>query len=193
MAAALGLTLAEVERSDENIARASVLSLQSGSDNHYTEILTSVEPQPDQALELTEQMQYLEAAVAELPERLRVVVQGYFLDERPMAELAVELGVSESRISQLRAEALLLLRDGLNSALDPSLVAPHAKPEGCVARRRDSYFRAVAERHASAGRRRLGRPSGRRSRRPGLTTGLAHLTTSSGCPQVGHRSTECGP
>jgi RNA polymerase sigma factor for flagellar operon FliA len=68
-----------------------------------------------------------------------------------MAELAEELDVSESRISQMRAEALVLLKDALNSALDPDLVTPHARPEGCAARRREAYFRAVAERHAAAG------------------------------------------
>jgi RNA polymerase sigma factor FliA len=40
-------------------------------------------------------------------------VTAYFFDERPMAEIAAELGVTESRVSQLRAEALGLLRDGL--------------------------------------------------------------------------------
>ena len=37
-------------------------------------------------------------------------VIGYFFEERPMHELADELGVSESRISQMRAEALSLLK-----------------------------------------------------------------------------------
>ena len=78
------------------------------------------------------------------------MVQGYFIDERPMAELAEELQVTESRISQLRAEALGLLRDALNLALDPELVRPHHRPEGVAARRRNAYFAAVADRHASA-------------------------------------------
>ena len=64
---------------------------------------------------------YMVEAVAELPERLRVVVEQYFLAERPMAEIAEELGVSESRISQMRAEALVLLRGALNRALEPEL------------------------------------------------------------------------
>jgi RNA polymerase sigma factor for flagellar operon FliA len=44
----------------------------------------------------------------------------------------------------------VLLKDALNSALDPDLVTPHSRPDGCASRRRDTYFRAVAERHASA-------------------------------------------
>ena len=61
-----------------------------------------------------------------------------------MQELADELGVSESRISQLRAEALLLLKDGINSQLDPDAVAPEARPNGRVARRKAAYYAAVA-------------------------------------------------
>ncbi|HRD61730.1 MAG TPA: FliA/WhiG family RNA polymerase sigma factor, partial [Nocardioides sp.] len=56
---------------------------------------------------------------------------------------------TESRISQMRAEALVLLKDGMNASLEPELVAPHVRPDGCAARRRDAYFRAVAERHAA--------------------------------------------
>jgi RNA polymerase sigma factor for flagellar operon FliA len=86
------------------------------------------------------------------PERLRAVVEGYFFAERPMAEIAEELGVTESRVSQMRAEAMVLLKDALNSALDPELVAPHARPGGCAARRRDAYFAAVASRRSAGAR-----------------------------------------
>ena len=63
-----------------------------------------------------EQLGYLHDAIAELPERLRYVVESYFFDQRQMADIAAELGVTESRISQLRAEALKLLRHGLAAA-----------------------------------------------------------------------------
>ena len=69
---------------------------------------------------------------------------GYFFEERSMQDLADELGVSESRISQLRAEALLLLRDGINSQLDPDAVPEEPRPNGRVARRKASYYAAVA-------------------------------------------------
>jgi RNA polymerase sigma factor FliA len=53
----------------------------------------------------------------------------------------------------MRAEALVLLRDALNHALDPSQVTPHARPDGSAARRRETYFAAVAARHAATVRR----------------------------------------
>ncbi|WP_306215298.1 sigma factor-like helix-turn-helix DNA-binding protein, partial [Actinoplanes sp. RD1] len=72
------------------------------------------------------------------------VIIGYFFEERPMAAIAAELGVTESRVSQLRAEALSLLKDGLNTHLDPALAQP-AK-EGCVARRRSAYYEQIGSR-----------------------------------------------
>jgi RNA polymerase sigma factor for flagellar operon FliA len=83
-------------------------------------------------------------AVRSLPDRLRIVIVGYFFEERSMQDLADELGVSESRISQMRAEALLLLRDGINSQLDPDKVAADARPDGRIARRRAAYHAAIA-------------------------------------------------
>jgi RNA polymerase sigma factor for flagellar operon FliA len=61
-----------------------------------------------------------------------------------MLEIAAELGVTESRVSQLRAEALILLRDGLNAHLDPDTVAAEPRPDGRLARRRAAYHAAIA-------------------------------------------------
>jgi RNA polymerase sigma factor FliA len=153
VAAELGLSLAEVAGNDEDVARANVLSLQgSSTETSFAEVLASSDPTPEALVEHQERLEYLGDAIAELPERLQAVVQGYFLAERPMAELAAELGVSESRISQMRAEALVLLRDAMNSALDPELVPAHPRPDGCAAQRRDAYFRAVAARHSATRR-----------------------------------------
>ena len=41
-----------------------------------------------------------------------------------MVDIADELGVTESRVSQMRAEALVLLEDAHERALDPELVEP---------------------------------------------------------------------
>ncbi len=101
-------------------------------------------PSPEETILDRERKAYLIDAVHALPERLQRVVQGYFFEERSMQDLADELGVSESRISQLRAEALLLLKDGINSQLEPDAVQPEARPNGRVARRKAAYYSAVA-------------------------------------------------
>jgi RNA polymerase sigma factor for flagellar operon FliA len=91
-----------------------------------------------------EQIGYLHHAIGSLPERLHTVITEYFLNERPMADIAADLGVTESRISQLRAEALSLLKDGLNTHLDPALAPNPENPDSITARRRASYYANIA-------------------------------------------------
>lgn len=150
LASALGLTPEEIAANADDLARAQVMSLDAGDEHaSYAETLASPALSPEQAIEHQERLAYLAEAIAELPERLRIVVEGYFLAERPMAEIADELGVTESRISQLRAEAMVLLRDALNSQLDPQLMSTPERPTGVAHRRREAYFAAVAARHAA--------------------------------------------
>jgi RNA polymerase sigma factor for flagellar operon FliA len=152
VASAAGLTVEEIAGNAEDVSRASVMSLQGFGETPIDEVLPTRAPSPEERVEHNERVGYLVDAVALLPDRLRVVIEGYFFAERPMAEIAAELGVSESRISQMRAEALVLLKDAMNSALDPEMVAPHQRPDGCAARRRDAYFAAVASRRTAAAR-----------------------------------------
>ena len=154
VASALGVPLDEVIANDTDVARASVLSLQAAREGMLDDLLVGSEPDPSAQIEHREQLGYLLAAVEELPERLRLVVKDYFLNERPMAEIAAELGVTESRISQLRAEAMVLLRDAVNRAFDPDQVTAHSRPGGAADRRREAYFASVAARHATITRRR---------------------------------------
>lgn len=149
VASSTGLSPGEVTANEDDIARAHVLSLQGAQETPLDELLPSGRPTPEEMLEHRERLTYMVEALAELPQRLRTVVQEYFLAERPMAEIAASLGVTESRVSQMRAEALVLLRDGINHQLDPHLVRAEPRPAGCVAKRRRSYFSAVARRHAA--------------------------------------------
>ncbi len=96
---------------------------------------------PAEQLEQRELTAYVRDAVANLPERLRHVIIGYFLEERPMAELAMELGVTESRISHMRAEALGLMGEAIRSATDDK---PKESEPGVASRRRSAYYAAVA-------------------------------------------------
>ena len=161
-----GLTAEEVAANDDDLARAQVLSLEGAQDEPVRRDPGQHRARaPRQMVEHRERLTYLVEAVAELPERLRVVVEGYFLAERPMAEIADELGVTESRVSQMRAEALVLLKDAMNAQLDPELVAAPDRPDGCAARRREAYFAAVAARHA-AGARRVRQPHAAAARPP---------------------------
>jgi RNA polymerase sigma factor for flagellar operon FliA len=146
VAGRLGCTVEDIEASEDDVHRATVFSLQGFATATADDIVTEPGAGPEEMLLRRERFGYLRNAVDVLPERLRAVVQGYFFDERPMAQIAAELGVSESRVSQLRAEALVLLRDGLNTHLEPALAAESPAKEGCVARRRAAYYDKIATR-----------------------------------------------
>jgi RNA polymerase sigma factor FliA len=143
----LGVAVAEIDAVDEDVQRAVVLSLQGFSDPAALDEVAPVgDSGPDERLLHQEQIGYLHDSIAMLPDRLKTVVVRYFFEERPMADIATELGVSESRVSQMRAEALVLLRDAMNSQLAPELVHKEERPAGCAARRREAYFASVAAR-----------------------------------------------
>ncbi|MBX9644840.1 MAG: sigma-70 family RNA polymerase sigma factor [Novosphingobium sp.] len=57
-------------------------------------------------------------AIAELPERLQLVVQLYFVEELNLAEIAETLEVSVPRVHQLKAQALDKLRTALEGLAD---------------------------------------------------------------------------
>jgi RNA polymerase sigma factor for flagellar operon FliA len=142
--AAAGLSAGEVSRLHDDVHRATVLNYDSVfRDSEDCDALSTVDADPGEVILRRERRAYLRDAVSALPERLRVVVVGCFFEERPMLDLAGELGVTESRVSQMKAEALTLLREGLDATLDTE--GEGAQPsQGRVARRKAAYFAAVA-------------------------------------------------
>jgi RNA polymerase sigma factor (sigma-70 family) len=71
----------------------------------------------------------LAAAIAALPERERLLVTGHYHEGRSLRLIGLQLGVSESRMSQLHTRALRRLREHLQRALadsPPSGSAPQA-------------------------------------------------------------------
>jgi RNA polymerase sigma factor for flagellar operon FliA len=129
----------------DDVHRATVLNYDSlVMEGDAESFIAGDDDTPEEAILDRERKAYLMDAVHALPERLQRVVQGYFFEERSMQDLADELGVSESRISQLRAEALVLLKDGINSQLEPDAITPEARPNGRVARRKAAYYAAIA-------------------------------------------------
>ncbi len=109
-AQAMGVAVTDLDAVEADVDRASVVSLQSLNPEGVDERLPLTGDGPESLLLKREQIGYLHDAIAELPDRLRLVVQRYFFENRKMTEIAEELGVTESRISQLRSEALVLMR-----------------------------------------------------------------------------------
>ena len=136
-----GITPDELARLNYDVHRASTLDLDSDMmDDHAATATRTGQGDPLDVLVHRESHAYVRDAVATLPERLRAVVVGYFFEERPMEELARELGVTESRVSQMRAEALSLIGEAITTHLGD---APAEQPVGVAARRRAAYAAAV--------------------------------------------------
>jgi RNA polymerase sigma factor for flagellar operon FliA len=159
-AAAVGISEHEARQVAADVQRANPLSLDGLLvDDHGGGPLPADDTTPEGALVDRERIGYLRDAVDLLPERLRHVVVGFFFEERSMAELAADLGVTESRISHMRAEAMSLLHEALDRALadeddGPAVTEPAT---GVAARRRAAYCATVAS--ASDYRNRLDRPA----------------------------------
>jgi RNA polymerase sigma factor for flagellar operon FliA len=119
LAAASGMSEAEVREVRHGADRASVLSLDpvTADAEGLAASLPDGAPAPDEALVAAERLGYLRDAIAELPDRVRHVVAGYYLEDRPLTELADELGVTQSRASQIRSEGLQMLQEALSSLL----------------------------------------------------------------------------
>jgi RNA polymerase sigma factor FliA len=149
LAAASGMSETEVRAIAQGTDRATLLSLDplATDDEGLGASLTDSSPRPEEALLAAERIGYLRDAIAELPERTRRVVAGYYLENKQLTELADELGVTQSRASQLRSEGLELMKEALTALLsDDARAGADANTDGVKARRREAYVAAVANR-----------------------------------------------
>ncbi|GAA4969119.1 sigma-70 family RNA polymerase sigma factor [Actinoplanes utahensis] len=151
LAELLGVAVNELSSVDDDVQRAAVLSLQGFTAGAAEDLVTESSMNPEEMLLHRERLGYLHDAVTVLPERLRYVVEASFLQERPLSEVAASLSVTESRVSQLRTEALALLRDGLNTHMEQQSAAAAPK-DGCVSRRRAAYAAQIAARSTMTSR-----------------------------------------
>ena len=137
LAKALDEPLARLEQTQQQLARSMTTSLdrpqregEDGSDGGLglQDMLADDDPagDPVAALDRQDIRRLLATAVAALPARERLLVQGYYGEDRSLRLIAVQLGVSSSRISQVHARALRLLRAHISAALadEPSPEAP---------------------------------------------------------------------
>lgn len=143
LADAMGVDVAEVRRVRDDVRH--LVSLDADAARSAATV-TDDALTPEDRVVVDERLRYLTAGVTELPDKLRTVIEGLFFEERPVAEIAAELGVTASRVSQLRTQALEMLRDAMNTALDPDLAPVPSAAPGVAERRRLAYYAAVAAR-----------------------------------------------
>jgi RNA polymerase sigma factor FliA len=83
-------------------------------------LIPSEPESPDSAYEKSEVKERIKTAMATLPERERRLVSLYYFGDVTMKQIGAELGVNESRVSQLHARAIQRLR----TALEPRATRP---------------------------------------------------------------------
>jgi len=119
----LGVSVDELDRVRGNIEKARLESLDqpvrnSVSGDQGASSLSSLVPASGDTVEEhvdnQEMIGYLREGISLLPERHRLVVAGFFFEGQSMTDLGALLGVSQSRASQLKEEAIRMLRAGLN-------------------------------------------------------------------------------
>ncbi len=159
MAEALGVSHDELARLRDRLFRSVVLALDHETSDDSDEDLTLVDVlrdqsavEPSEELESRELHTYLRDAVKLLPERQRFVIVGYFLEGKTSQDLARFLGVTESRVSQLRSEALRNLKLGIEAQYGAD---NDDAPVGRVAKRQAAYVDQIGE--ASEWKNRLSR------------------------------------
>jgi len=110
-----GLDPETVRRVRADVERASLLSFErvvdAGAD------LDDSDHSIDSDLLRRESAQTVRAALDRLPLRQRMLVEAHFLDGRTLTEIGEAMGVTQSRASQLKAEALATLRRHLSETL----------------------------------------------------------------------------
>ena len=101
-----------------------------------TALVPSEPEAPDAAYERCEMQDKVRAAIASLPPREQKVITLYYYGDVTMKQIGAEIGVNESRVSQLHARAIKRLRVVLAdmapaeamSALKSAVLAFHQKP-----------------------------------------------------------------
>src|SRR5690349_14198986 len=114
-------------------------------------LVPSEPPSPDRSYEEVEVRNRVRAAIASLPPRERKVIALYYYGEATMKQIGVEIGVNESRVSQLHARAIRRLRDALTRVMPQAeaakaLVIAFQKPKMAKADL-DSQARSVDTTH----------------------------------------------
>jgi RNA polymerase sigma factor for flagellar operon FliA len=114
----LGVELEQVYRTKQmsSISFISLEELGVSSKDEKEKLMSFLANNDDDALNLTKLKELKEAlggAIKQLPEKERLVVSLYYLDELTMKETGKVLGITESRVSQIHSQAILHLRSKL--------------------------------------------------------------------------------
>jgi RNA polymerase sigma factor for flagellar operon FliA len=124
IAAALNVSEAEYTKMLDQLRSAELATIRQASvapDGQTTlDVAVDTSEGAHARLERLELRGQLASAVLELPERERQILALYYEEELTLAEIGQVIGVGESRVSQLRTQAIARLRSHLSASLRPT-------------------------------------------------------------------------
>jgi RNA polymerase sigma factor for flagellar operon FliA len=115
----MGLSVRELDRLIQRVRGTSVLSLEELLPNRRGHEVPLVDTLEDKKTDITSEIEQQELraelirAVDALSPQERTVIRLYYFDGQPLKQIKNELGVSESRVSQIHAQAVGHLRQRL--------------------------------------------------------------------------------
>ncbi|MFN4262315.1 MAG: RNA polymerase sigma factor FliA [Thioalkalivibrionaceae bacterium] len=112
VAAELGVDLAEYHRmlDDARGARLYALDELGGPDDDTDRWIAGEAPAPDEQFEAEEELEQLTESLAQLSDKEKLVLSLYYDESLNLKEIGAVLGVTESRVSQIRTQAILRLQ-----------------------------------------------------------------------------------
>jgi RNA polymerase sigma factor for flagellar operon FliA len=125
VASSLGIEMDEFEEMLDDLKGTFLVSLEELGQGPASEdktnlleaLLTREDQDPLEVLNLQDLKKALSLAIAELPEKERLVLSLYYFEELTMKEVGKVLNLTESRISQLHTQTVLRLRSKLKAYL----------------------------------------------------------------------------
>ena len=165
LAASLGVARSDLDNLQIDVHRAVMVSIDAESGDGNSLDLPDTGESPERAVLRGERARYLLEAIRALPDRLDEVVERNFFGDESLTDIADDLGVTLSRVSQMRARALTLLHAAMSEVWDGRAVPADG---GVRARNQQrSYVERVAGRSPGlpAPRQRTAWPAPQRSTR----------------------------
>jgi RNA polymerase sigma factor FliA len=114
------IPLAELRENLQDLRGLSITGLDDHEEENGLSLLDTVcdkGASPLEKVEESERRRLLAKAIDKLPERERQVIALYYVEELNMKEIGEIMNVSESRVSQLRTQAIVRLRANLSQSV----------------------------------------------------------------------------
>jgi RNA polymerase sigma factor for flagellar operon FliA len=123
LAASLGVGRGDLEALRIDVHRAVMVSIDAETGPDGTSLdLPDTGESPERAVLRGERARYLHDAIRALPDRLDEVIERNFFGDESLTDIADDLGVTLSRVSQMRARALTLLHAAMSETWEGTTV-----------------------------------------------------------------------